>query len=207
MGAHYCNLWKLVSLVDIRFCRSSCHIAQHVFLGGEQNIRRKIERSLGILLDEFRHQRHDKPNDPVCLVLCATVDLHPCLGRVLVVLSRANRTTQEDQRLDGIANTAEISLRKQKCANPSAKSSTTERRRDHGRHGVHQRLAPCGGRCADRSTGKPVCRGCSLIRCSPNAVCLSPLKDSLKDNSVHFTVSSVCFYILYVLNFVLILLA
>merc|ERR1712004_339983 len=69
MGAHYCNLWKF-SLVDIRFCCSSSHIAQHVFLGAEQNIRRKIERSLGILLDEFRHQRHDKPYDPVCLVVC-----------------------------------------------------------------------------------------------------------------------------------------
>merc|ERR1712004_805732 len=132
MGAHYCNLWKF-SLVDIRFCRSSSHIAQHVFLGAEQNIRRKIERSLGILLDEFRDQRHDKPYDPVCLVMCDTVGLHHCLGRVLVVLSRENRTTQEDQRLDGIANTAEISLRKQKCANPSDKSSTTERRRHHRR--------------------------------------------------------------------------
>merc|ERR1712117_842772 len=153
MGAHYCTLWKLVSIVDIRFFRSSSHIAQHVFLGGKQNFSRKIERSLGILLDEFRHQRHDKPYDPVCLVMCATVDLHPCLGRVLVVLSRTNRTTQEDQRLDGIANTAEISLRKQKRANSSDKSSTTERRRNHRRHprrrfhggrGVHQRLAPCG---------------------------------------------------------------
>merc|ERR1712117_298416 len=82
MGAHYCNLWKLVSLVDIRFCRSSSHIAQHVFLGAKQNIRRKIERSLGILLDELRHQRHDKPYDSVCLVMCATVDLHHCLGRL-----------------------------------------------------------------------------------------------------------------------------
>merc|ERR1712117_562756 len=59
----------------------------------------------------------------------------------------------------------------------------------------------------DVPTTEPVCRGCSLIRCSPNAVCLSTLKDFLKDNFVHFAVSSVCFYILYVLNFVLILLA
>merc|ERR1712018_503776 len=130
MGAHYCNLWKLILLISDFVILVILVILdpQHVFFRNEPNIRRKIERSLGILLDEFRHQRHDKPYDPVCLVMCATVDLHHCVGRVLVVLSRANRTSQEDQRLDGIANTAEISLRKQKCANPSAKSSTTERR-------------------------------------------------------------------------------
>merc|ERR1711879_1133752 len=136
MGAHYCNLWKLVLLISDFVILVILVILdpQHVFFRNEPNIRRKIERSLGILLDEFRHQRHDKPYYPVCLVMCATVDLHHCVGRVLVVLSRANRTSQKDQRLDGIANTAEISLRKQKCANSSAKSSTTERRRDHRRH-------------------------------------------------------------------------
>merc|ERR1711894_374743 len=40
------------------------------------------------------------------------------------------------------------------------------------------------------------------FRCSPpNAVCLSTLKDFLKDNFVHFAVSSVCFIYLVCLEF------
>merc|ERR1711879_660720 len=63
MGAHYCNLWKLVLLISDFVILVILVILdpQHVFFRNEPNIRRKIERSLGILLDEFRHQRHDKP--------------------------------------------------------------------------------------------------------------------------------------------------
>merc|ERR1712117_13608 len=151
MGAHYCNLWKLVLLISDFVILVV--ISRRMFFS-EQNktSAERLREAWEFFWTNFDIKDMTNPMTLFawsCVLLWTFIIVWVvfwwyCPGRIGL-----RRKTSDWMGLQ----TAEISLRKQKCANSSAKSSTTERRRNHRRHprrrfhgrcGVHQRLAPCG---------------------------------------------------------------